>query len=549
MDALLMQRSNHAEVVLANRDINELLTTSKRNVLCAIMAAIAVISFAASPLLAEEHGTLAPGTIDKSVKAAKLRYEAAKLAAQAKAIMRAKKKNWNKQASEKMNQARALLRQANELDSAEEKSGGASVKSERASADQSDVVPIREVLNQMPQDLRPTSSRWDKLKLPKAAEWFKQNVHGRTIRLQAFVGSVSTSYLGKDKYEIRVKYMLRRQSFVFNGLSMHFIPSFESTRFSTLFDPGLGSTSEYWFVKFSGDEELARRYSNTQKGASVVIQGTVSSAFLSHWRRETEAACGVTIADITGPVKEKPGLEGALRESETAGVASISNVLNRMPKNLLPDPEKGWDKLTLPKVNEWLAGYVPKKPFRGQLAFAGCSIRHVRGNQYCARVVWNKIPDAKLTFRKQILLLRLVRIHSSLNDRYGKDELSKTYSVGQAQAEKWQKEPKGKRFDIGGQIVSAALFPSYNEGVYFCSIRVLVNTISEHKAGRTVTKKPKPTTKPARSKAASRIRLAKAYLSSGLKAKAVSILKEVIKKYPNTKAAEEAKELLKDTEK
>jgi Tfp pilus assembly protein FimV len=49
-------------------------------------------------------------------------------------------------------------------------------------------------------------------------------------------------------------------------------------------------------------------------------------------------------------------------------------------------------------------------------------------------------------------------------------------------------------------------------------------------------------------KAKSRVRFAKTYLSSGLKEKAASILKEVMEKYPNTDSAAEAKKLLRDAE-
>lgn len=54
----------------------------------------------------------------------------------------------------------------------------------------------------------------------------------------------------------------------------------------------------------------------------------------------------------------------------------------------------------------------------------------------------------------------------------------------------------------------------------------------------------KPTTRPKRTdedEARSQLALAKSYIAAGLRTKAVDILKEAIKKYPETQAAKEAR--------
>ena len=259
-------------------------------------------------------------------------------------------------------------------------------------------------------------------------------------------------------------------------------------------------------------------------------------------------------------------IENSVEERDEEGpcVSSVLAVLKRMPRAFLPDPESGWNELTLPKVNEWLAKYSKKKPFRGKLALKSCSVRHIKGDTYSTSVIFRTVPDAKLTFRNQTIWLRLIADNLYLsryggivgqllpsNTRYeGPWQTTRNYSTSQAEAEKWKRKPKGKRFDIAGQMVSASLKPISRDGVegaidYLCLVRIRKFSITEHKARRAVPKKPQPTTKSAADKAAARVQLAKAYLSSGMKAKAMTILMEVVEKYPNTKAAAAAEELLK----
>ena len=420
-------------------------------------------------------------------------------------------------------------------------------------ANQLALLAIMKIMNQMPQDIRPTASGWDKLKFPKAAEWFNDYARGKTIETPALLNNVSTRYRGKDKYEITVRYQFHWPAFSFSGFPMQFVPNVHLMRRRT---PSIGDS--YVEKTYLGDEACARRWSNTPKGTPVFVQGIISATSLI---MEQRMLCCLTItnmkfsskATLSTEERAEATLSTEKRAEETSGVSSLLAVLNRMPKDLLPDPKRGWDALTLPKVNEWLARFAQRKPFQGQLALGQCYVRHIKKDTYHSRVTLEMVPDARIIFRKQTLWLRMTRIHAAPNDRWGDTDLTKVYTVNQAKAEKWREEPVGKRFDIGGQIVAAALKPAYSGGVrvehgYVFLFRVLVATVSEHKVERRVAQKPQPTAKSPSVKAESRIQFAKTYLSSGMKEKAVPILKEIIKKYPNTEAASEAKKLLRDAE-
>jgi hypothetical protein len=418
------------------------------------------------------------------------------------------------------------------------------------------LLAIMKILNRMPQDFRPTASGWDKLKFPKAAEWFKEYARGKRIKIPIFLSQVSTKYLGKDKYKIMVRYRLHGPDFSFSDFPMRFAPGLPRISGKTLYIGYSGVV-----VTHLGDEALARQWGNTPKYTPLFVEGTISAASLTFTRTQRKPVCSLRLANIRvsseaalsteQPTKETP--DAGKPTKETAGVSSMLAVLNRMPKDLLPGAKDGWDELTLPKVNEWLARYSPKKPFRGQLAFDSCYVRHIKANTYRATASLEIVPDAKITFKNQTIWLRMTRIHASLTDSRGGTYLTKVYSVNQDAAAKWKKMPEGKRFDIGGQVVTATLKPAHRNGErvkngYVCLFRVLVSTVSEHQAKRTVASKPQQTPKSTSSKAESRLRFAKSYLSSGLKEKAIPILKEVIEKYPKTSAAEAAEKLLRDAE-
>jgi hypothetical protein len=424
-----------------------------------------------------------------------------------------------------------------------------------------------ELLKQMPQDMRPTASKWDELKFPKAAEWFAKNVGGTEIEVHTSLDKVTTNYLGKDKYTILLTYKVDYPSFTFAGFPMRLHPYFHRATKDNTTQDGLSL-----FISHTGNETIARKWLNTPKGSRVTVRGFISQGRLllvqvrnpsnNPGPRKIEAACYVRIADKRRvPAAQKPA-PVETSAPDLASAASITAVLNRMPKHLLPDPKAGWDKLTLPKVNEWLAGYARKKPFRGQLAYAGCSVSHVKGRRYATAVSFAPIRGTKFEFNKETISVGIERIHAAIDDRSGNSKLTKTYSLSQGEAERWRAKPKGTRYDVGGRIVSLTLRPfpyfrslSENEkpSEYHCLLRILVATVSEHKEKPTAASKPKPkpqpTTKRATNKAASRVRFAKMYISSGLKKKAIPILEEVITKYPNTKAAAEARELLKGVEK
>ena len=414
-------------------------------------------------------------------------------------------------------------------------------------ANQLALLAIMKIMNQMPQDIRPTASGWDKLKFPKAAEWFKEYARGKRIKIPVFLSQVSTKYLGKDKYKIMMRYQLHGPAFSFSDFHMRFAPSLPRMSGKTL---SIG----YYGVEVIhfGDEALARQWGNTPKYTPLFVQGTISSASLTFTRNQREPVCSLTLANIQ-EVSSEATLTAEEPAEETSGVSSMLALFNRMPKDLLPEAKDGWDKLTLPKVNEWLARYSPRKPFQGQLAIASCSVRQAKEDTYRTAVTFRIVPDVKITFKDQTIWLRLARIHRAPTDRNGSMQITKEYSLSQARAEKWQKTPKGARFDIGGQVVTARLTPALRKGIrvkngYVCIFRVLVGTVSEHETRQAVIKKPQQTTESASDKAKSRVRFAKTYLSSGLKEKAASILKEVIEKYPNTESAAEAKKLLRDAE-
>jgi len=391
--------------------------------------------------------------------------------------------------------------------------------------------------------------------LPKASEWFEKNMLGRVINLPVFLRKVSTYYLGKGKYSIEASFRFREPSFSFNGYQIRFIPSFKSVHTAKM--RFYGQDVE---IRYVGDESTARKWSRVPKATPIVVQGTIMLASIipePFLRRG--AVCKLRLADVKAPVKEKPGVKERVEEDSNKEdpnrLLSVLAILNRIPRHLLPDPNKGWDKATLLRANDWLRKYVKRKPFRGQLEFAKCDVSHIKGSVYKVIATWKMLPDIGFAFKKQAVLLKLT-VYTDLSDSMGSSltdlshSVKQTYTVNHANAKKWESMSKGGRVDIGGHIAFVGLSGNRDSG-YICTAKVQMTKMSEQRARYALTRKPKKSkrpqvkTKPAADQAASRVRLAKAYLSSGLKAKAVSILKEVIEKYPNTKAADEAKELLK----
>jgi hypothetical protein len=335
---------------------------------------------------------------------------------------------------------------------------------------------------------------------------------------------------------------------------MQFVP-----RFETMHGTNLYSAAQNVLVTYRGDESFARQWANTGEDTPIVVQGTVSRVSLALQRFKKGAVCKITITGIQAPVEEKPGIkepvEDKSSEEDPPRVLSVLAILNRMPRNLLPDPASGWDKATLLRVNDWLRKYVRRKPFRGQLEFAKCDVSHIKGAVYKVVATWKMLPDIGFAFSKQAAWLKLT-VYTDLSDSMGTSltdlshSIKQTYTVNHANAKRWESMSKGGRVDIGGQIASVGLSNNRDSG-YICTVKVQMTKMSEQRARLALTRKPKKPkrphakTKTAADQAASQVRLAKAYLSSGVKAKALPILKAVIEKYPNTQAATEAKKLLK----
>jgi len=248
------------------------------------------------------------------------------------------------------------------------------------------------------------------------------------------------------------------------------------------------------------------------------------------------------------PVKPKQA-----SKVDSPGVSSMLSVLKLMPKSLRPDANNGWDKLTLPRVNEWLAKYAKKRLFRGHLVFSKCEVKHIKGRTYRVTATWKMPPYAEFAFQGQTMWLS-VMIYADMSDDVASSitdlsrSVKQTYATNHTKAKQWESIPVGKRLDIRGQIASVQVGKDRNNN-YICSVRDQMAKQSENAVMLALTRKPKKespaTSKSSAAKAASRVRFAKMYLSSGLKEKAAPILKEVIEKYPNTKAATDAKELLK----
>ncbi|MDP6677028.1 MAG: hypothetical protein QGI29_05615, partial [Pirellulales bacterium] len=116
-------------------------------------------------------------------------------------------------------------------------------------------------------------------------------------------------------------------------------------------------------------KSIEKELSKLDLGETLIVESNTTDNSTKH---QTEAL--PRQADELDATEEEPG------------VSRVLAVLNRMPKSLLPDSKDGWDKLTMPKVNEWLAKYSKKKPFRGQLAFKSCAVRHIKGNTYSTSV-------------------------------------------------------------------------------------------------------------------------------------------------------------------
>jgi len=246
---------------------------------------------------------------------------------------------------------------------------------------------------------------------------------------------------------------------------------------------------------------------------------------------------------------------------EQPSVSSMLTIFNRMPKNLLPDAEKGWKELTLPKVSEWITKDANRKPFKsfmGQFTFDSCSVQHIKRDKYLTTVKFNFAPDFKFKFNNQVIWLRIIA--DNLYDGYlnyrGRNDTkeylwysTQKYYTNQRQSEEWQKKPINKRFDVKGRVMSALLRPveQLEDCDYILLISFRIGTVSEHKTNKKNTKKPKPTTKPinkSSNKARSQIKLAKMYLSASLELKAIKILYSVIRDNPDTSYAKEAKKIL-----
>lgn len=240
-------------------------------------------------------------------------------------------------------------------------------------------------------------------------------------------------------------------------------------------------------------------------------------------------------------------------DSKGLASESILSILKTMPKDLLPAPEKGWDKWGYPKAKAWI-----KDAFSGEQFEAEVLLQYAKVGEYDPdRKAWRvtvafNFPKTAFTFHRN-------RVEINPWNRYtsSKGKLHYMISpvgmfVSEDTAKRLQKLRKGATLKWRGEMSACELQEARHAGKVGYIINTYISTLGltilEEKPTAPKPRGLKVTPKVPANRAASRLKLAKGYISAGLNQKAKAVLEEIVSDYPKSKEATQAKSLLESIE-
>ena len=202
---------------------------------------------------------------------------------------------------------------------------------------------------------------------------------------------------------------------------------------------------------------------------------------------------------------------------------SLASLLSQIPRNLMPVGNKHYSSLQITLIEKWIAENATRGTvlgFSGKFRASGASSSSVG-----------------LGFENSVLPIHgrkgWLVVHASFDLRFTQDIL---------------KLKKGTNVTIHGEIARLETKWHTRKGYNYYVLTLYLSNCAFGKApAPTKTgKAPKPTSKPTapkrtdEDKARSQLSLARSYIGAGLKTKAMDVLKELIARYPKTRAATDA---------
>ena len=135
----------------------------------------------------------------------------------------------------------------------------------------------------------------------------------------------------------------------------------------------------------------------------------------------------------SGPTSRPAG--AATKPAATAVLRSSGEIFNKLPKELMPTPREGWDKFTLPKVQDWL-----KENTIGSQVEAGVYLSRIS-------VTLNKGAEASRRWQVTVVgtasgktsVVGGVPVSMSVSGAHG-IEFHESFDVDEATARQWQKK-------------------------------------------------------------------------------------------------------------
>src|SRR5665213_1268612 len=274
---------------------------------------------------------------------------------------------------------------------------------------------MSEVLSKLPKELQPTTDDgWDKFTLPKVREWLTANVVGSKFEAEAYLLGIAVDPVaGADSdhnWRVAVAVGANIKSATMNGIVLS--SSITGPAWATKLEWDVNeATARVWQKKSDAIKQaLAGAGKLNLIKPDGIVRGTSSSitvtpvggnetSHLSEYRisfhiedMEIEIA-GLT--KISGPrpvavAQEFPQRRIGARTPDTKVAATaaappditfkaMNEVFGKLPKELRPTADDGWDKFTLPKVREWLAAKVVGAKIEAEIYAQGITVDPVEG--------------------------------------------------------------------------------------------------------------------------------------------------------------------------
>jgi len=291
-------------------------------------------------------------------------------------------------------------------------------------------------------------------------------------------------------------------------------------------------------------------------GPLLSSDGAVVGVTTSSFSRKRAPGFAVPVERVLRLIKKPTlpprGTSGPLKspyakaENNSKIYESLAPLLSEMPRDIIPTDGKPFSDRQRSRFTKWIAKNVAPGTVVG---FTG----------ECARSSGAKSDTVTLRFKRSVL---------PIHGRNGYLWVAARFDA--RLAENFLKSKAGKTLTIHGQILSLKDYTWYP---HYWNLTLTLSNCASGKAplprkapGKTpktapektpkktpektaekTPEKPKPASRPAKpkrtneGKARSQLGLAKSYIDSGLKTKAVKVLKAIVAKYPKTSAAADAK--------